>query len=426
MIHILKNISFSLTDLGKNIGKAFLSSFGILFIIAFIVLYLSFRDSVKNYVENNLFGKLAINEIKIYPEKTRADSLFSTASRVNTSIDTGAVKKIRRLKELSRTYSIIRFDYDTRLMIELMGQRTRVMVPVFGLEKHFLKGKDPRWKEFRSKDPLPVIAPRFVFEVFSSSLLTLGLPAITPKSLRGFPLELHIYTREKGKRTRNTIISEAHSFTDVLSLPGIIIPTDYIVEFTRKHRLDTGKAKKGYAYAMMIATVKDIKQLPAITKKLEKMGLQVESRDDIAKKTNVVLDVIDDSSLVIIAILLFLTVISIFNSYLTIVYNRSQKFSLQRILGVSKIRIIIGFVVEAAIIGSIYGCAGFFLGNSLVDYFSHNAARWVPALKNLKIEQAGPGILVMAVGISAMISSLSALIPAIFASNNNLFKAIKK
>jgi ABC-type lipoprotein release transport system permease subunit len=50
-------------------------------------------------------------------------------------------------------------------------------------------------------------------------------------------------------------------------------------------------------------------------------------------------------------IFLFLTVIAIFNSYLTIVYNRSYTFPLQRVIGVSKARIILTFVFEGAVKG---------------------------------------------------------------------------
>ncbi len=80
----------------------------------------------------------------------------------------------------------------------------------------------------------------------------------------------------------------------------------------------------------------------------------MESQQEIAAKTNRALAVIDGSSLVIRAFL-FLTVIAIFNSYLTIVYNRSYTFSLQRVIGVSKARIILTFVFEAAVIGALFG-----------------------------------------------------------------------
>lgn len=427
MLHIIKNIFTTMKDSAKNIARALLASFGILFIISFLVLYLSFRDSVKNYIETSLFGKLAINEIKIYPKKASSDNLFTTASSINANIDINTVKKIRRMKDFSRTFSIVRFNYDTRVKGELMGQSMRILVPVFGVQKQLFEGSNPYWKSFSYKDPLPVIAPRFVYEVFNNMLVTLGLPVMTPESFRGFPMELHTYTRDtSGKRIKNLTECEAHSFTDLLNLPGLIVPTDFIVEFSKKHQNDSGAFKKGYKYVMIIARVKDIKRLPDITKRLQTVGLDVESRDDIAQKTNQVLEIIDKSSIVIIGILLILTIISIFNAYLTIVYIRTQQFSLKRVLGVSKIRIVLSFVAEAALIGALYGLAGYFAGNWLISYLKINLGKWIPALSNIIIQGTDPSILVMAVGLSAAISAISAFIPAVFASNINLFKAMKK
>lgn len=427
MLHILKNVVLSLSDSIKNIARALFASFGILFIISFLVLYLSFRDSVKSYIESNLFGKLAINEIKIYPKKTSSNNLFTTASSINASIDIDKIKKIRRMKDFSRTFSIVRFDYDTRVKGELMGHRMRILIPVFGVQKQLFEGNNPYWKSFTNTRPLPVIAPRFSYEVLNNMLITQGLPVMTPENFRGFPLELHIYTRDtSGRRIRNHTECEAHSFTDLLNLPGVIVPTDYIVEISKKHQNDSGAFKKGYKYVMMIARVKDIKKLPEITTQLHNIGLDVESRDDIAKKTNQVLEIIDKSSIVIIAILLILTVISVFNAYLTIVYIRAQQFSLKRVLGVSKLRIVFSFVLEAALIGALYGLAGFFLGSWLVSYLKVNLGKWIPALANIIIQGTDASILVMAIGLSAAISALSASIPAVFASNINLFKAMKK
>jgi ABC-type lipoprotein release transport system permease subunit len=427
MIHIARNIFFIIKDSGKNIVRALVSSFGILFLISFVVLYLSFRDSVKDYVENNIFGKLAINEIKIFPRKSASDSMFMTASSVNTSIKPETIERVRKLPELVKTYSVIRVDYDTRVRGELMGQGTRVHVPVFGMDREFFRDKDPGWQAFRTTEPLPVIAPRFVFELLNNFLSTMNLPVMTPETFRGFPLTLFIFTEDPaGKQIRNVTDAVVHTFTDVLNLPGVIVPTDFIVNFARKHQRDSGAFKKGYQYVMMVATVRDVKDLPAVSSRLKSMGLAVESRDDIAQKTNRVLAIIDDSSLVIIGILLILTVISIFNSYLTIVYTRAHKFSLKRVLGVSKIRIIMGFVFEAAVIGAIYGAAGYVLGNWLLESFAANVGKWVPALQYLALQKSGAGIFFLALVLSAAISSASALVPAFFASNINLFKAMKK
>jgi len=157
------------------------------------------------------------------------------------------------------------------------------------------------------------------------------------------------------------------------------------------------------------------------------MGLSVESQQEVAAKTNRALTVIDSSSFLIIGIFLILTVISIFNSYLTIVYHRSYQFALQRVIGVSKMRIISTFVAEAALVGIIYGVIGYFGGLFIIRYVSVNIGNWVPALKGLTFSGSlGENVLLMSAGFSALLSSVSAFVPAVFASNMNLFRAVQR
>jgi ABC-type antimicrobial peptide transport system permease subunit len=156
------------------------------------------------------------------------------------------------------------------------------------------------------------------------------------------------------------------------------------------------------------------------------MGLEVQSQNDVAEKTNKAMSIIDTTSFAIVGILLLITVISIFNSYLNIVYTRTQKFSLQRVLGVSKLRIISGFVVEAVVVGLIYGLLGYYLGSTLVHYLTINIEELVPVLKGIVIQPIREGLLVQALLASMGFSALSALVPAVFASNINLFKAVRR
>jgi ABC-type antimicrobial peptide transport system permease subunit len=207
---------------------------------------------------------------------------------------------------------------------------------------------------------------------------------------------------------------------------GILVPSDFIFKYMRQHRADYPDGQPELRYMMMYVKVRDIKKLPEITKQIQKLGVQVESQQDVAAKTNKALSIIDGSSMVIIGMFLILTVISIFNSYLTIVYNRSQKFSLRRVLGVSKARIIMGFVVEAAFVGMLYGLAGYYAGNWLLKTASAYLAKWVPSLSGIVLVSSDGAVLYIAIAASAAISSLSALVPAVFASNINLFKAIRK
>jgi ABC-type lipoprotein release transport system permease subunit len=188
--------------------------------------------------------------------------------------------------------------------------------------------------------------------------------------------------------------------------------------------MDSGKPVEGYSYVRMYAKVKDVKQLPRVTDSLKKMGLRIESQSDISKKTNKAMAVVDGIFLLLGVVVLVLTVISIFNSYLVIAYDSSYEISLKRVIGLSKLRVIFSFVFEAALIGAFLGVIGYFLGHYLIGLLASQIAGWIPAFKELIITKPAESYLHYAVLFSVAVSAFSALIPAVFASNKNLFKTM--
>jgi len=156
------------------------------------------------------------------------------------------------------------------------------------------------------------------------------------------------------------------------------------------------------------------------------MGLKVESQKDIIEKTRKTMNLLDGVFFAIMAVFFIVSAVSIFNSYLSIVYIRSQKFSLKRVLGFSKVQILLSFVIEAALIGALYGIAGDFCGNYILSYAGDILSKWIPVLGSVRLQKSGTDVLLMCVGLSSSVCALSAFIPALFASNMNLFKAVRK
>jgi len=428
IIHrIFLSFKLSSQDTVKNILKSLISSFGILFLISFLVLYVSLRDSVKNYVDKNIFGTLSIDEIRVTPKMAKQMDIFAT-SQSSSGIRGGVVAYIKKMPEVKKAFTLVQMSNKSYIRGELMGKRQKVFMPLGSIENDFFLDRDPKWRPIYTGDPLPLVAPRFAIDMLNNYLSMNGYPIIPPEGMSGFPIELTVQSTpadapEKKEYKYSAVV---HAVTDQLPFMGIIVPSDFIWKFMRDHAADAPEGMPEIRYVAMYVKVNDIKKLPEITDKIRALGVQVESQQDVAAKTNKALSIIDGSSLVIIGMFLILTVISIFNSYLTIVYNRSQKFSLRRVLGVPKSKIIFGFVCEAAFVGMLYGLAGYYAGNWLLGIATTHLVEWVPSLKGIVLSSSGPSVLFIAIGASAAISSLSALIPAVFASNMNLFKAIRK
>jgi len=420
ILYILNNIHLSIKGFYKNFLKAFFSSIGIVFIITFLVVFMSVRTSVKNYIGKDIFGQLDINEIVIS---------MPGSEKTTRSIKPYIIRKIRNMGEFKNIYTVTKLDYRTKVRMEMMGKSKAPHVPICGISRAFFIGKDKRWRSFvyRKGGAVPIIAPSFVLKLLNNFAKTNNWPLFTEKVLRGFPLEIQAYTRDKDfNENKFRIGSKLHGFSSAFSFTGVLVPQNFIAEFAKQHRLDSGKSKRGYSYIKVFAAVKDIKRLPEITGKLKRLGLAVESRSDISKKTNKAMQVLDAIFILIGGIIVILTVISIFNSYLIIVNNRSYSFSLKRVIGYSKLRIVFEFVIEASIIGFILGTCGYFFGFYCVEYISKNIGSLIPALKGIEIIRPADNLLGLSVFSAAAVSALSALGPALIASNLNLFRSVKK
>lgn len=425
MKSIIYKIYFALRENLANILRSLVSSFGIVFLITFFVIYISFRDSVTSYVKGSLFDNLASDEIKILPAGSSGIEFIKRPGVRGISVR--EAESIRKMKDFSSVQGVMRIGLNLKVRAELMGKARTMYIPVAGIDRSFLKGKAQKWQSFYNTKPVPIIAPKYTIDMFNSYLAQDNLPTIPEGELVGFPLTLTFATGAKGATDRKEYKYEGviHGFTDLINFPGLVVPSDFLREISGLY-VKEAKKSSGLEYIVLFAKVKDTNQLPATVTALKKMGLKVESQKDITEKANKAMNIIDGFSVGVIAIFFILTAISIFNSYLTIVLIRTQMFSLKRVLGYSKLHILAAFLAEAAFIGAIYGAVGYYAGKFLLEQFSTNIAKFIPALSGISVQPGGIQVLLMCITISAGISAASAFFPALFASNMNLFKAVRR
>jgi ABC-type lipoprotein release transport system permease subunit len=442
MIHLLRSIFYGVRSSISNIVISLVSSFGILFIITFLILYMSFRSSVQTFIDENFLGNLDINEIVIEPENETRENVYASGSGRGAKLTRDQVLAVREMEDFKETFTLIQFDYRVRLRIEMFGTRTAPLLPFYAIEPEFFEGKVDDWTRFyyRPGGSVPVIAPKFTIMMINNYLYFQGMPQFKITDMKNFPLTIKVESRNKitmpggdnseandGDVQILELDSHIYDFTAAIDRPGAIVPMDFITYFSRRAHYADGRWKRGYTYLMMYAKVKDIKKLPETVKKLEELGLRVKSQSDIAKKANQVLEIIDQFSFAIIGILLVLTVISIFNANLNIVNQMSHKFSLTRILGVTKIRIVLTFILESAVVGALYGIIGYYAGNYLFEYAAEYIQELLPEIASISFEASrDTQVLYLAIILSAGVSAASSFIPAIFASNINLFKAVRR
>lgn len=420
IVYLLRNLRLELRDLAGRIARVLLASFGILFLITFLIIFLSLRSSVSGYLEKRVFGRLDINEIQVTPpaaSEQAALNLFAPSSNEITEAKVRAVKKIRGVRDMHR---VIRLNAPAMLRAGMFGIHMRTDILVSGVEREFFRGTDINWRKFVPGEHLPVVIPYFALDLYNNFAAVNGLPELGKKALEGFMMDLSIGKSSFNRGGKEHLFpAKVSGFSDKLSSTGIVVPSDFIRRYCREMPGATQST-------IMLHLASDSPaSLPRIVDELRRLNLRVQSRRDIAEKTNRALGLIDGAFYIIMIIILALTVVAIVNSYLAVVYNRSQEITLKRIVGQSKLRIIFSFTAEAAAVGMMFGVGGYFLGHVIITQLSGSLPKWVPLLAGIELLPVPGRYLPAAVLVSGAVSAASALIPAVIASNLNLFKSTK-
>lgn len=420
ILYVLRNLRLELRDLSGRIFRVLLASFGILFLITFLMIFLSLRSSVSGYIEKRIFGRLDINEVQVTPPAASEQSalnLFGPSANEITEAKVRAVKKIPGIKEIHR---VLRLNAPSMLRAGMFGLHMRTDILVSGVEREFFRGTDIDWRRFVPAERLPVVIPYFALDLYNNFAAVNGLPELGKKALTGFTMDLSIGKSSFNREGREDLFpAKVAGFSDRLSSTGIVVPSDFIRRYCRE------KPGATQSTIMLHITADAPANLPRIVDSLRALGLRVQSRRDIAEKTNRALGLIDGTFYLVMIIILILTVVAIVNSYMAVVYNRSQEITLKRIVGQSKLRIILSFTAEAAAVGALFGAGGYLLGHVIITRLSGMLPKWVPLLAGLDLSPVPARYLPAAVLLSCAVSAASALVPAMIASNMNLFKSTK-
>lgn len=428
MNYILRNIAVEVRDFLKRVPRVFLSSFGIVFLVVVLVLFVSIRRTVTEYIEKRIFGKLQINELVVYPRSDAGQQTFSLTAPPAKSIPPRRVAAIGRIPGIKNVQQVLRLNAPVSLKVGAFGRYLKTDILVSGVERSFFyKSPGISWRRFKMEDHVPVVVPYFALDLYNNFAAANGMPQFGEKALVGLRMDLTLGSSSfVSGRPGVEYPSKVYGFTSRLNTSGIVVPAEFLRRFCREKGAEAAYGKDCVSTTMLFVSVKSPADLPGAAKAIGSMGLRVESQRDIAEKTQRALQLIDAVFGLILIMILLLSGVAIFNSYLAIVYHRSGEITLKRVLGVSKVRVLATFIAEAALVGASYGLAGFYGGYYSIAFLGKKAPQWVPALKDISLTADISGLLPVAVLLAAGVSAASALAPSLVAANLSLFDSTKR
>lgn len=289
--------------------------------------------------------------------------------------------------------------------------------------KYFGPDKKGRW---------PLLIPQPIIDLFTAYLNqnktpTKGfLPDFSGKDFPTVDLKLNI---GYSVGMQSGAVEDTYDLRLAGVLPGgqvmgLAVP----LKLVRKLNGQKNKSSAWYYKELFIETESN-EVIPQVTKKLEALGLTVESSSEIAKRASRTMRLVKRFFQGIVFLFLLISGISIFNSFLLIITRLRKEIALFRFLGASKIYISSLYLVQAAIVGALHGALAFAGAGYLVDYLNKKIVEWVPVLplgpgENLFILEGD--LLTPVVLTAAGAAAASALIPAILTTRSKILYSLRK
>lgn len=182
---------------------------------------------------------------------------------------------------------------------------------------------------------------------------------------------------------------------------------------------------------------KDIEDAGIIKTKIQAMdpgeGVAVQTYKDQLGDFFGLFEVVKIIYAVIEAVILFLASIVIINTMMMAIFERLREIGTMKALGMTDRELFINFTLEGAIIGVIAGISGCLVGYSLVVYWSYAGIDFSQALKGMEMPveyiiypQLRVADILTALGISVIVPTLAAMIPARYARRLTPAEALRK
>ncbi len=134
----------------------------------------------------------------------------------------------------------------------------------------------------------------------------------------------------------------------------------------------------------------------------------------------------------IVAFILFLASFVIINTMMMAIFERVQEIGTLKSMGMTDRQIFWNFTLEGAVIGSLGGVSGGVVGYALVSYFAKTGMRF-EGMQNMDMPisviihpSMGIDVLIIAVALAVVISSVSAMIPARHTNKFTPAEALRK
>lgn len=200
-----------------------------------------------------------------------------------------------------------------------------------------------------------ILCATITLMVVSISLIVAGNVNVTTQNLEN-ELSIVVYVDKSASEEDSNFL-----FSTIQKLPNV---NNVTFKSKDEWKLEMSEYSSSYATLLetyddnplmdsMVVTVKDVKYLESVTKKIKEMDHVNSASYGEETVDNIIsaFDIVQKSTVVVVIALIFVTAFLISNTIKLTIYSRKNEIEIMRLVGASNVSIKLPFVVEGFIIG---------------------------------------------------------------------------
>ncbi len=359
-------------NLHRNWRQFSLSGLGIAVGIGTLFFFASLGIGTKRWVMGEFFGNLEVNQVEVVP-KTYNLGLFKGKNPLARKFDDALLDEFRKLPGVKAVYGKMNLKAPVHAVIPVPKELRKYGVTSSFYTELVVQGIDPRavreeeltagkFEYRKGKGPIPVLVSRRLLDLYNATLAEMrGFPRLTAEAAKLVPVfDLVVgrslfQTRVHPKGVRR-LKAKIVGVSSRAILVGLTVPLQYVKELNKIY----SPADSGIFQSAIIETRRP-EDIPAVLKKVEEMGFEMDSGQVWARKIGEIISIITVILMLVSGLILFGAAVSIGHAFYMTIYERRVQLGLMRAIGATRGQIRSLILGEALSVGLLSGLLGVLL-----------------------------------------------------------------
>lgn len=342
-------------------GRTILTTIGVAIGTASLLGIMAFTNGLRAAVIESITSQGSLTQLTVQPKSDEGGFLRSLTQDNANALTQQDLETLQNINHVTVAYPQINYENLSSLQVSLLGQGFQTDAMIFGIPFEILKDDLPNYESVNNQDPLqepyPAVISRRIVDLYNVTVApTNNLPTFSEQDIAGIEFTIlpgqstffpQLSSSEPTRRARIT------GFSTKVDLVGITLPLETVRYLNQQANPDYEES-----YPKIFIQVDKEQNVPQVAANIETLGFITSSAREEIQIFEQNFRIVTIGLSMISLIILFVSGLTIANTFLSAVNERKEEIGIMRAIGARRADIQKIFLAEAALLGLIGGISG--------------------------------------------------------------------